>query len=170
MMLYMAVRMHACVSIGWSPGISATDPQLCVFHTALFAQVLMRDVTEAESVARVFTRWEEVLEGSAGARSDSTFCAGYPHLGCFAAGPAKQSDGIIAKLPGVDCSCPLPRDDPSTFPWHISGHIQLVQGRLASFASACWCLCVGSAQRLQHRPELHNYRCHMCVFEHSLLC
>lgn len=30
-------------------------------------QVLLRDVTEAEGAARVFSRWEEVVEGSAGA-------------------------------------------------------------------------------------------------------
>jgi hypothetical protein len=154
--------MHVDWVVTWHLS-SVTCPRLCVFHTALFAQVLMRDVTEAESVARVFTRWEEVLEGSAGARSDSTFCAGYPRLACFAAGPAKQRDGIIAKLPGVDCSCPLPRDDVSTSSGHVPGHIQLVQGRLASFASACRRLSVSSAQRLRHRPELHNYRCQMCV-------
>jgi hypothetical protein len=29
-------------------------------------QVLLRDVTEAEGAARVFSRWEHVLEGSPG--------------------------------------------------------------------------------------------------------
>jgi hypothetical protein len=35
-------------------------------------QVLLRDVTEAEGAARIFSRWEEVVEGSAGAHTNKT--------------------------------------------------------------------------------------------------
>jgi hypothetical protein len=43
-------------------------------------QVLVRDVTEAENAARVFSRWEEVIEGSAGAQGQRPFTPA--HLPC----------------------------------------------------------------------------------------